>query len=213
MGCHRDATDEGVRSYPHKPVKVVVPFSVGGGSDQFVRIVQKVMRENELFAEPLVVINVPGAGGAMRSRRVMEACPDGYTILNLHKGIIPAEYSGITPYGPEAFTPIAATGRTGMVVCVLEGSPYEGLGALTEAAVKNPESVLFGANVGAPSYIAGRRIEAEVEKVVLFFAMCKQEEERSDSAISREGTSVRVHFRLRSIFNFGEAGYGHSQRS
>ena len=153
---------EAVAEYPHKPVKVVVPFAAGGGSDQFVRILQKAMREDGLLAHPIVVINVPGAGGSTGSRRVMEARPDGYTMLNLHEGIITAKYSGITTYGPEAFTPIAATGEAGMVVCVAQDSPYEDLAALAAAAAKEPDTVTFGANVGAPSFIAGRRIEAAV---------------------------------------------------
>jgi len=58
-----------------------------------------------------VVINVPGAGGTVGSRRVKDALADGHTVLNLHEAMITAKYAGITPYGPEAFEPIAAVGR------------------------------------------------------------------------------------------------------
>ena len=59
-GCFDSASDA-VDSYPGKPIKVVVPFPAGGGSDSFVRIIQKAVRDEQLLAQPLVVINVPGA--------------------------------------------------------------------------------------------------------------------------------------------------------
>ncbi|MEM8952628.1 MAG: tripartite tricarboxylate transporter substrate-binding protein [Verrucomicrobiota bacterium] len=153
--------DKPSQSYPHKPVKIIVPFGAGGGSDQFVRVVQKTIRDENLLPQPLVVINVPGAGGSIGSRRVKDALADGYTLLNLHEGIITAKYAGITPYGPEAFTPIAATGTAGMVVCVDENSPHQDLASLMETAGAEPDTIVFGANVGAPSYFAGRQLEAQ----------------------------------------------------
>ncbi|MEM7143817.1 MAG: tripartite tricarboxylate transporter substrate-binding protein [Verrucomicrobiota bacterium] len=161
MGACNPSDDKPAQPYPHKPVKIIVPFGAGGGSDQFVRVVQKTIRDENLLPQPLVVINVPGAGGSIGSRRVKDALADGHTLLNLHEGIITAKYAGITPYGPEAFTPIAATGTAGMVVCVDENSPHPNLASLLNTATTEPDTVVFGANVGAPSYFAGRQLEAQ----------------------------------------------------
>ena len=156
-GC-QDGTPSS-SEFPRKPIKVIVPFGAGGDSDSFTRIVQKALRDNELLPQPLVVINVPGAGGTVGSRRVRDAAPDGYTILNLHEGILTSKYAGRVPYGPEAFRPIAATGQSNLVICVREESPYRDLSDLIAAAAKQPDSILFGMAQGTPTHFAGRRLE------------------------------------------------------
>lgn len=145
--------------YPQKPLKVVVPFSPGGGSDTFVRIVQKVIQEEGLLPQPLVVINVPGAGGTIGSRRVRDGQADGYTILNLHDGILSAKLANQVDYGPEAFQAIAATGRTSSMVCVRADSEFDGLTQLLESAATEPNTVKFGANLGALSHFDALRME------------------------------------------------------
>ena len=145
--------------YPIKPIKVVVPFGPGGGSDTFVRIIQSGIKANDLMTRPFMVINVPGAGGTIGSRRVKNSFADGYTLLNLHDGILSAKHSGQTLYGPEAFTPIAATGRAMTMICVAGGSPFQTLREVMEAAKAKPGKVTFGANFGATSHFAGLRLE------------------------------------------------------
>jgi tripartite-type tricarboxylate transporter receptor subunit TctC len=65
-------------SYPSRPVKVVVPFAAGGGSDVLARILLSGVQRSAVSREPLVVLNVGGAGGTIGSRRVKNAKPDGY---------------------------------------------------------------------------------------------------------------------------------------
>ena len=148
---------EGV--FPRKPIKVVVPFGPGGDSDTFARIMQKTIRDHDLLPEPLVILNVPGAGGTIGSRRVRDAAPDGYTILNLHEGILTSKYAGRVPYGPEAFRPVAATAMSNLVICVREDSPFENLRDVLEAAAEKPDAILFGMAQGTPTHFAGRRLE------------------------------------------------------
>ena len=146
-------------SYPTKPIKVIVPFRAGGGSDTFVRIIQKAVRDEGLITQPLVVINVPGAGGTVGSRRVRHAVADGHTILCLHEGILSSKYAGRTPYGPEAFRAIAATGQSNLVVCVREDSPFADLSELMTAARHKPEPIRFGMAQGTPTHFVGRKLE------------------------------------------------------
>ena len=148
---------EGV--FPRKPIKVVVPFGPGGDSDTFARIMQKTIRDHELLPEPLVILNVPGAGGTIGSRRVRDAVPDGYTILNLHEGILTSKYAGRVSYGPEAFRPIAGTAMSNLVICVRKDSPFENLRDVLEAAAEKPDAILFGMAQGTPTHFAGRRLE------------------------------------------------------
>ncbi|MFT4549573.1 MAG: tripartite-type tricarboxylate transporter receptor subunit TctC [Pseudoalteromonas tetraodonis] len=158
ISCGEDAvsnTDE----FPRKPIKIVVPFGPGGDSDTFARIMQKAIRDHDLLPQPLVILNVPGAGGTIGSRRVRDAAPDGYTILNLHEGILTSKYAGRVSYGPEAFQPIAATAMSNLVICVREDSPHKDLRDLLKAAAEKPDLILFGMAQGTPTHFAGRRLE------------------------------------------------------
>lgn len=158
IGC-RDTLP--TADYPARPVKVVVPFGAGGGSDTFGRIIQKAIEDEGLLAQKLVIINVPGAGGTIGSRRVKNARPDGYTLLLLHEGMMTAKFGGQAAYGPEAFTAIAGSGDATQVIVVDESSPYKTLADLMDDSAKRPEEIVFAANIGAPSQFAGLMLERE----------------------------------------------------
>lgn len=153
-GCTRET-----ESRP--PLKLVVPFGAGGGTDHFARIVKKAIEDNALLPVPVVIINIEGAGATIGSRRVKNARPDGNTALILHEAIITAKYSGKANYGPEAFEPVAGTGEVGMMITVREDSPYEDLNDLMQAAREQPGEVTFGANLGASTHFAGLKLEHE----------------------------------------------------
>lgn len=163
--CRRDEDPDAhsADTFPRKSIKVIVPFSAGGGSDTFTRIMQKAIRDNNLLPEALVAINVPGAGGTVGSRRVRDAQADGYTILNLHEGIFSSKYSGRVPYGPEAFRPIAATGESNLVLCVRDDSPFTSLRDLMKATAAKPDTILFGMAQGTPTHFTGRKLELAAE--------------------------------------------------
>jgi tripartite-type tricarboxylate transporter receptor subunit TctC len=122
---------------------------------------KKAIEDNDLLPQPIVIINLDGAGATIGSRRVKNARPDGYTILLLHEAIVTAKYSGNAPYGPEAFEPIAGTGRMGLVFAVAEDSKYQTLTDLVEAARQLPDSLVFAANLGAPVHFVGLMLEQQ----------------------------------------------------
>jgi putative tricarboxylic transport membrane protein len=138
--------------YPSKPITVIVPFAAGGGSDVFVRIFQNAIRKNNLCPQPIVIKNIAGAGGTIGSRSAKNATPDGHTILCLHDGIYTAQHYGNADWGPNNFEPIAATGRSGVVVAVEEDSPYTSLNELMEEARDRPYQLVYGTNLGAPNH-------------------------------------------------------------
>lgn len=147
------------RDYPAKPIQVVVPYAAGGGSDTFVRIIQRGMEDEKLLAEPLVIINQPGGIGTIGSREVKHAAPDGYKILCHHNAIITAKLAGTVSYGPEAFEPIALTGEMSMVVLVRSDAPFQDIRDLLQRAKESPRSIRFGANKGAPAYFTALQLE------------------------------------------------------
>lgn len=156
VSCSRSGTEG---EYPDRPIEIIVPFAPGGGSDTFARLLKAEIEEQGLLPHPLVIINAPGAGGSIGSRRVMNEAADGYTVLLLHDGILTAKRSGKTLYGPEAFEQVAGTGETGTVVVVHQDSPHSDLGDLLSAAANQPNTVTFAANLGAPSHFVGLMLE------------------------------------------------------
>jgi tripartite-type tricarboxylate transporter receptor subunit TctC len=157
LGCVSKQAPSG--SFPQKPIKVIVPFGAGGGSDTFTRILQKAIAEHGLIEQPLVVINVPGAGGSIGSRKVKHARPDGYTVLQIHEGMLTNKYSGNANFGPNSFVPIAGTGRMAHVIAVRDDSPFVDLPSLLLAAAREPDSIVFAVGIGAPSHFAGLMLE------------------------------------------------------
>ncbi len=149
--------------FPAKAVKVVIPFGAGGGSDTFSRILQKVINDEELLEHPLVIVNVPGAGGSIGSRRVVQARPDGHTILCLHDGVFTAHHSGKTPFGWKSLSPIIGTGVASEILAVPEDSRFQDLGQLIQEIKDAPDTVIAAANLGAPSHFALLQLGSKVE--------------------------------------------------
>ena len=157
--CLSDRTQGSGDDYPARPIKLVVPFGPGGGSDTFGRIIKRGIDEGGLLPQPFVIINRPGGSATIGSRYVRDAKPDGYTLLLLHDAIITAKYSGKVNYGPEAFEPVAATGEIGMVIVVKDSSRFQTLTQLLEECRDRPDEVTNGVNLGAPTHFAALQLE------------------------------------------------------
>jgi tripartite-type tricarboxylate transporter receptor subunit TctC len=67
------------QDYPNRPVTIVVPFTAGGPTDLVGRVIGE--RIKTLLGQPVIVENVPGAGGTIGAARVARAAPDGYTLI------------------------------------------------------------------------------------------------------------------------------------
>lgn len=146
-------------AYPSRPIELIVPFGAGGGTDAFARMMKKAIDDENLLPVPLVIRNVGGAGATIGSRQAKDAAPDGYTVLLLHNALLTAKFAGMVDYGPEAFEPIAATGEVGMVIAVASASDYTSLRKLMDATKNKPNTVSFGANLGALTHFAGLQLE------------------------------------------------------
>ncbi|NNM31292.1 MAG: tripartite tricarboxylate transporter substrate binding protein, partial [Akkermansiaceae bacterium] len=146
-------------AYPSRPVHVVVPYTAGGGTDTFARIIQGAIAGQNLLPQPLVIQNQPGGSGTIGSRYVKNAPPDGYKILCHHESIITANVSGTVAFGPGAFAPIAQTGNIVLLILVRGDAPYQSVTDLLEHARKAPGTINFGANVGSPGHFTGMQLE------------------------------------------------------
>ncbi len=191
-------------SYPRKAVKVIVPFDAGGGSDTFTRVIQQAITKNNLLSQPLVVVNIPGAGGSIGSRRVKQARPDGYTLLQLHEGIITNLHSGNTTYGPTAFEPIIGTGSMPHVIAVKSDSGFETLPALLLESQHHPDSVLFAVGIGAPSHFTGLLLQDAFEGAQFRFSQSGGGAKRLASLLG--GHTHVTTFSLAEFVDFKESG-------
>jgi tripartite-type tricarboxylate transporter receptor subunit TctC len=95
-------------TYPSKPVTIIVPFTAGGNTDAFARMVGDEL--DKALGQRFLVENKPGAGGNLGAAQVARATPDGYTLgmgtVSTH-AINPSLYKKL-PYDPDtAFAPVS----------------------------------------------------------------------------------------------------------
>ncbi|MGI9507347.1 MAG: Bug family tripartite tricarboxylate transporter substrate binding protein [Geminicoccaceae bacterium] len=141
-------------AWPEKPVKVVVPFKAGGTSDQVARAFQMAIQENELLPQPMTIINV-GVHFSVGSRQVMEADADGYTFLLVHLARVVGEGGGMFDFAWRDYEPGAATGQFCVLPMVRKDSGINTVDELLAKAKAEPDTLIYGANLGAINHMAG----------------------------------------------------------
>jgi tripartite-type tricarboxylate transporter receptor subunit TctC len=106
-------------AWPAKPIHIVVPFTPGGSTDILARSIGAEL--NKAWGQPVIIDNVPGAGGSLGADRVAKAPADGYTLLMGHIGtlaVTPSIYPQL-PYDPvKSFAPVAWVARVPNVFAV-----------------------------------------------------------------------------------------------
>jgi tripartite-type tricarboxylate transporter receptor subunit TctC len=151
--------------FPVRPIKMVVPFAAGGGTDIMARLVATSM--GSTLGQPVIVDNRAGAAGSIGSDQVAKAAADGYTILmatvSTH-AINPALYPSL-PYHPlRSFTPISLLARVGGIVAVNARSPFMSLADLAAAMRKSPGKYSFGSQgVGGFGHLMGEMFNSQAQ--------------------------------------------------
>jgi tripartite-type tricarboxylate transporter receptor subunit TctC len=149
------AAPAAAQDYPNQPIKLIVAFGPGGGSDIVSRIIAERMQTK--LGQPMVIENKPGAGGTIGNEIVARAAPDGYTIGIMTAGqIISAAMIKNMRYDTRtAFDPIAMIATAGLMIAVRPDAPYNSVKDLVEAAKASPGKLVFGAaGFGATQHMA-----------------------------------------------------------
>ncbi len=146
-------------AWPERPVRIVVPFGPGGTTDILARNLQRVIQEQAMLPQPLTIINV-GGHFSVGSTQVKNATPDGYTFLVIHLALLTGEV--VDPrrnLSYRDFDPVALTGGFCLHPIVRNDSPYRTLRDLIDAGRNQPNTIVFGVNIGALNHMAGVFIE------------------------------------------------------
>ncbi len=137
------------QGYPAKPVTMIVPFPPGGVADIVGRPLAAAMEKS--LGQPVVVVNRPGAGGAVGMSVVARAPADGYTILMGLSSIsifpVSDRVQGKTPpYELDDFAPIALVTADPTVLVVSTNSPYKTVKDFVAAAKANPGKINYSSS-------------------------------------------------------------------
>lgn len=135
--------------YPSKPVQIVVPFGAGDALDSSARAIADRLKGS--MGVPVIVKNIPGAGGAKGTAEANKAKRDGYTLLMGSTGALTARPLISDPgYRTEDFVPVAQLVETPVALAVAADSPYQSIDDLV-AAAKSPDSSIKYATPGPGS--------------------------------------------------------------
>ena len=142
-------------SYPVKPIRFIVPFPPGGGTDAFARILSPKL--SEYLGQQIIVDNRPGAQGSIGTAAGAKSAPDGYTIVLAQQGTLainPHLYPN-TGYDPlRDFAAVARGTATAMVLVAHPALPAKTMKELVALAKQNPGKLTF-ASTGSSQQLAG----------------------------------------------------------
>jgi putative tricarboxylic transport membrane protein len=145
-------------TYPSKPVRIIVPYGVGGIADVTMRLVADDLSKR--FGQQFFIENRPGAGGIVGMQAARDAPADGYTLVMLGGGLTVAKalFKSL-PYNIETdFIPISTTASYGLVITTKAAASYKTINDVIAVAKARPGALNFGTiNAGS-----GQNLSAEL---------------------------------------------------
>ena len=148
-------------AFPEKPIRIVLGFAAGGGSDILLRKMAPAL--GEALGQPIVVENLPGAGGNLAMSAVARATPDGYTLLMGSPGLATNSslYANLGFDPLRDFAPVAMVGSVQNVLLVRPKLPVNSVAELVAYARQNPGKL----NYASPGVGTSLHLAAELFKV------------------------------------------------
>lgn len=150
-------------AWPAKPIRTIVPFPAGGGTDIVARAVTQKIAGTSKWT--FVIENRPGSGGNLGIDAAAKASPDGYSMVigqTSNLAINPSLYSKL-PYDPvNDLTPIGLIGNAPLVVVVATDSPFKTLSEVISAAKAQPGSINYATSGnGTVAHLATELLQRE----------------------------------------------------
>jgi tripartite-type tricarboxylate transporter receptor subunit TctC len=131
--------------FPNKPVKIVVSAAPGSSPDLTARVLAQQL--SALWKQPVVVEDVPGAGGNLAAEKVAKSLSDGHTVLFSSAAVLyfnKALYPKLSYDLEKDFTPVSRVSKTPNLLVVPVNSPYKSVQDLVQAAKVKPGEIRFG---------------------------------------------------------------------
>jgi tripartite-type tricarboxylate transporter receptor subunit TctC len=147
------------QEWPAKPVRFIVPYPPGGGTDVIARIVQPAL--SEALKQQIVIENRGGAGGALGTGEAAHAAPDGYTFLfTLSSHTINPILYKLNYDAERDFAPVTLIVSVPQLIATQPGSPIQSMQDVVKAAKDKPGALNFASvGNGTPSHIAGELLK------------------------------------------------------
>lgn len=144
----------GAFAFPDKPIRMVVPYSAGGGADNTARVVAQKM--GEILGQTVIIDNKPGAGGVIGADVVAKAARDGYTVLYDASAFAVNGALRKLPFDPAGdFIPISLVATAPQILVVAANAPYKTVADFIASAKKSPGKLTYAsAGAGTGSHLA-----------------------------------------------------------
>ncbi len=123
-------------AFPQRPIKLVVPWGAGGGTDAIARTLGLLIERD--LGKPVNVMNITGGSGVMGHQTVATAAPDGYTIGLITAEITMMHHQGLTQLSGASYTTLGLVNIDPAAVQVRADSPYKTIQDLVAAIKANP---------------------------------------------------------------------------
>ncbi len=152
------------QTWPTRPVRLIVPYPAGGNADIIARIVANALQAK--LHEAVIVENKAGAGGIIGAMAVIQAAPDGYTLLVSANGpiLFAPELAPQRPYEwHQAFTPVSLVSVTPLVIVVNPSLPVRDFKEFVDFARKQGDKLTFaGGGLGTINHLFSEYMQSKL---------------------------------------------------
>lgn len=153
--------------YPNRPIRVVVPFTPGGSNDLIGRIIGQKLSES--WGQPVIIDNRPGGGSTIGVQLVVNAAPDGHTLLTTSGGIATNVSLYKLPYDPRKdLAPVALLAQMPYLIAAHPGLPAKTAQDVINLAKAQPGKLAFSSSgAGTSSHLAGEMFKSAAKITML----------------------------------------------
>lgn len=142
------------QAYPERPIRFIVPFPPGGGTDALARILSPKL--TELLGQQIIIDNRGGAQGNIGTALGAKAAPDGHTIMFAHQGafVVNPHMYGKTGYDTlRDFAAVSRATQMAFILVVHPSVPAKSMKELAALAARNPGKLTFASTSAAPQLV------------------------------------------------------------